>query len=447
MAVNTQTKKKQIVILGGSYSGLSTAHYLLKHALPFLADPYSFELVLVSTSSQAMCRPACPRAMISDDFFNQEKLFVDIPTQFNQYPSTTKFRFIHGHATALDHVARTVSVSLISPKTPETVNLVFHALIIATGASTPSPLLGLNTGDASLLRASWATFRTSLSSTTTKNIVIAGGGPTGVEVAGELGQHLNGRAPFYQSSFPNPKVNITLVTASSRILPRLREALSQQAEAYLAKVGVRIITDTRVVDATPPSNSSATNKDVLLIQGGETSSVTLLSKHKETQQLRADIYIPCVGTTPNTDFISSSSGLLSTSPESTGRVLTNPSTLRVDAAGPGAQIYAIGDVSNYAASPAIHNVLAAVPILCTNIKTDLLLSEAGTTQKEVGVKDRLFKEDVRETQLVPIGTSKGVGAMMGYRLPSFMVWLFKGRDYWLWTTGRLWSGKQWAKES
>ena len=38
-------------------------------------------------------------------------------------------------------------------------------------------------------------------------------------------------------------------------------------------------------------------------------------------------------------------------------------------------------------------------------------------------------------------------AAMGWRIPSFLVWLIKGRDYWLWTTGDLWSGKQCAKES
>ena len=71
----------------------------------------------------------------------------------------------------------------------------------------------------------------------------------------------------------------------------------------------------------------------------------------------------------------------------------------------------------------------------------------GNNNNEATTEDRLFREDMRETQMVPIGKSKGVGAAMGYALPSFMIWLIKGRDYWLWTTGRLWSGKQWAKES
>lgn len=47
-------------------------------------------------------------------------------------------------------------------------------------------------------------------------------------------------------------------------------------------------------------------------------------------------------------------------------------------------------------------------------------------------RDSIFKEDLSETQLVPTGKSKGVGAAMGYALPCFMAWLIKGKDYWLW---------------
>ena len=48
-------------------------------------------------------------------------------------------------------------------------------------------------------------------------------------------------------------------------------------------------------------------------------------------------------------------------------------------------------------------------------------------------------------QLVPIGKGKGVGAAMGYQIPSLLVAAIKGRDYWLWTTGKLWDGRHWAK--
>lgn len=420
MAHNTANPalQKNIFILGGSYGGVSVAHYLLKHVVTELPDKASYQVVLVSASSRIICRPACPRALISDDMFNQEKLFVSIPKVFEQYPDGS-FRFIHGTATELDHTNRTVSISSADGNT-ETID--FHALVIATGASTPSPLLSLNRDD-EFLRTNWTAFRKALP--TAKSIVIAGGGPAGIETAGELGEYLNGRAGWFSSKLANPKVSITVVTSGSGILPALRPSLAEKAEKYLAKVGVTVIKNARVKSVAPDgagTESALTTKTTVTLADGKT--------------LDADLYIPATGTRPNTGFIHKA--LLT----SDGRVDTNASTLRVDKAGP--RVYAVGDVGSYA-RPAIHAILSAVPVLCTNIKRDLLL---GSRKEESSVgEDRAFKEDTRETHLVPIGKSKGVGAAMGYQLPSFMVWLIKGRDYWLWTTGGLWSGKQWAKKS
>jgi NADH dehydrogenase FAD-containing subunit len=158
MAQNTApASQKNIVILGGSYGGVSTAHYLLKHAVPHLPDKESYQVIVVSASSQAMCRPACPRALISDDMLPQEKLFVNIPKLFEQYPKGS-FRFVHGTATELDHTNRIVSVNIATGNTEK---IDFYALVIATGASTPSALLSLNR-DEEFLRLNWTAFRKAL---------------------------------------------------------------------------------------------------------------------------------------------------------------------------------------------------------------------------------------------------------------------------------------------
>ncbi|KAF6808242.1 amid-like mitochondrial oxidoreductase [Colletotrichum sojae] len=409
---------KNIVILGGSYAGVSTAHYLLRHILPQLPAEDEHQIVLVSASSQLMCRPTCPRALISDDMFDQAKLFVDTRSIFEQHPKTA-FRFVHGTATALDLSSRTVAVTLAGEGDIESIG--FHALVIATGASTPSPLLGLNR-DSDALRQSWGAFRKALPQA--KSIVIAGGGPAGVETAGELGEYLNGRPGWFGRSPEKPKVSITLVTFGPELLPALRPSIARKAEGYLAELGVTVLKNTRVESVSP---AGAGVKDV-----AARAKLSL----SDGQVLEADLYIPATGMRPNTGFIPSDAGILA--PDD--RIATNPATLRVDAAGP--RVYALGDVSSFA-RPAVHNVLAAVPVLCANIKRDLLRTEGTVPPGE----DRVFEEDVRETQMVPIGKGAGVGAAMGYALPGFVVRLVKGRDYWLWTTGRLWSGQQWAKES
>jgi apoptosis-inducing factor 2 len=76
--------------------------------------------------------------------------------------------------------------------------------------------------------------------------------------------------------------------------------------------------------------------------------------------------------------------------------------LRVDNAGPG--IYAVGDATSHA-RPAVHLILSTMPVLYANIKRDLLL--ASRKEKSFVGEDRVFKEDTREAQMVPIEKSKG----------------------------------------
>lgn len=77
----------------------------------------------------------------------------------------------------------------------------------------------------------------------------------------------------------------------------------------------------------------------------------------------------------------------------------------------------------------------------TNIKRDLLAGEAKPTGS-----DRIYKPNLKETQLVPVGMSKGVGAVFGWRLPSFFVWMIKGRDYLVSKGPHMVSGAKWEKE-
>ncbi|KAF2027035.1 FAD/NAD(P)-binding domain-containing protein [Setomelanomma holmii] len=414
MAVPSPPLDRTILILGASYAGLSTTHYLLRHVLPFLPTSLSYKVLLVSSAAQVMCRPACPRALISDDFFDQNKLFVDIRSQLEQYPEQ-QWTFVHGTVSKVDLQAR---VAIVQSSVEHTVP--FHALVIATGASTLSPLLGLHNGE-SALREAWTSFRTCLPAA--RSIVIAGAGPAGVEVAGELSEYINGRIGWFASSPKTPKTTITLVTSGERILPALRPSIAAVAECYLARLGVVVMAKSKVVSVEPADAGSAIPQ--------LTTPVNLSLSTGET--LTADLYIQATGTRPSTSFLSPTV----LAPD--GRVTTNPQTLRVDTASP--LIYSIGDCSN-AFCPAIHNIMAAVPVLCNNIHHDLIEASDPGTRSSI-LQEKCFKEDMRETQLVPIGTKKGVGAAMGYKLPSWLVWLIKGRDYWIWTTGRLWSGRQW----
>ncbi len=403
---------QNIVLLGGSVGAIGSAHYLLRHVVKHLPN---YKVIIVSPNAQFLWRPACPRATVSKTFTNDSRLFVSISDILKQYPKD-KVQIIQATATDVNTTERAVTIQVPSGDDQK---VLFDALIVATGASTASPLLGL-TGDENSLRQAWKTFQEALPNA--KNIVIAGGGPAGIETAGELGEMLNGRKGWFGSS--EPQVKITVVTAGSQILPHLRASIAETAERYLADVGVEVVKDTRVQSVSPEdagTESNLTTQATIYLSSGSS--------------LSADLYIPAMGTKPNTSFINGS--LLAQD----GRIKVDPVTLRVEGGGP--RIYAVGDASTYA-RPTIHSMFDAIPVLCTNMKHDLLA--ASGKESELNQSDRKFTEDIREAQFVPIGSQRGVGALMGWRLPSWVVSWAKGKNYLLWATSGIVTGKQWAKE-
>jgi NADH dehydrogenase len=84
-------------------------------------------------------------------------------------------------------------------------------------------------------RAEWMTF------------VVVGGGPTGVELAGALGEIANDTLRRDFRSINTPDARILLVEAMERVLPPYPPDRSRSAQRQLEKLGVTVRTSTRVV--------------------------------------------------------------------------------------------------------------------------------------------------------------------------------------------------------
>ncbi|KAF2178686.1 FAD/NAD(P)-binding domain-containing protein [Zopfia rhizophila CBS 207.26] len=385
-----------ILVLGGSFAGLGAAHYALKHTIPQLPkkDGTTYTVTLVNPSKDFYWRIAAPRAAVSKKLMPASKYILPIEPAFKSYPQGS-FTFIQGSATHVDTAAQAVSVTTASG---EHKSIPYVALIIATGFSTPSPLF-TQTTDAAALDATYDAFQKILPSA--KSVVIGGAGPVGVETAGEIAEFLNGKPGLFASAPKNPKAKVTLISAENKMLPVLREAISKTAEKYLKRLGAEVVYNTKVVSTSTASEGEGA-KTIVQLSDGKT--------------IEADIYIDATGVRPNTSYLPKDWL------DERSRISCNPQTLRVETAGP--RVYVVGDVGSYTRGGVIDQAVA-IPVAMTNLKTDLVAHISG---KEPG-PDRHYTANLSEQQICPVGTSKGVGAFGGWRLPSFMVWLIKGRDY------------------
>ncbi|KAF2214692.1 hypothetical protein CERZMDRAFT_36288 [Cercospora zeae-maydis SCOH1-5] len=390
------SETRNIVVLGVAWAGLGTAHHICKHLLPKLKSSGGgkYILHLVDPSTHFWWHIGAPRQLCSLEELPFERSCVPIADGFKQYTNLQDSLVFHqASASALDTKSRTVTLSKPDGSTE---NLGYWSLIISTGVRTPTPLTGFQ-GDHTVSQNALREMNTKLKSA--EVIVVSGGGPVGVETAGELGTHFGGKA------------KIILVTAGKKLLPVFNESRAKKAESLLKKIGVEIRYDTKVTG----QNDLGNGKTEILLSSGE--------------PLQADAYIPAYGCTPNTEWLPNDLK------DAKGFVNTNQKTLRVDQAG--ARVYAAGDVAGVD-NGGVMNMYNSLPVLHANIDHDLL-SEA----KAGNVAEKTYNFVPKETQFVPVGAKAGVAAFNGWSVPGFVVSFVKGRDYMVSMMGGFTEGKKW----
>lgn len=387
-----------------------------KHVRPTLPSlDGKYHVYLVDPSSHFYHRVASPRAAASFKLMPTSKTFYEIRSGFKDYKADV-FTFVQGKAVSIDITARNVKIERLGPSAGTEEILNYHSLILATGTKTYEPSLSLQGGLHEDTLKALSDLHKKLEKA--ESIVVAGGGPAGVEVAGEIGEYLNGAPGWFQSKPAKIKAKITLYSGTEKLLPILRPALAKQAEALLARVGVDVVHNIKM-DRT---EKLPTGKTKVVLSDG--------------QEVECDIFIPAMGAIPMTEYLPKE--LLTEK----GYINANGSTLRVDAAGD--RVYAVGDVASYTRG-GILDIMEAIPVLMTNVKRDLLAAHKDPNVKPTG-PDRKFKASTAETQLVPVGQSKGVGAFNGNKLPSMAVYMIKGKDYMTSSAVDMITGNKWNKE-
>lgn len=226
--------KPRVVILGGGFGGLAAAEALGRSAEITVIDRNNYQTFLPLLYQVAT---------------------AGIAADHIAYPirgALRKFggRFHMGSPISVDHKNKTVKLdsSEVIP---------FDHLIVALGSATADfgiPgveefSLGMKSIHESLVIRSEIMRRYEdlcrFQDDTRLKVVIVGGGPTGVEMAGALGELIKGPLHNDQSEAA-ANIDVYLVEAGPRVLPMFDKSLTQKAEVELEKLGVNLVLKTAV---------------------------------------------------------------------------------------------------------------------------------------------------------------------------------------------------------
>jgi len=212
------------------------------------------------------------------------------------------------------------------------VSLMSGVTVLATGSAFSNPLMRSIGATSSERREFYQSFRTRIDSAT--RILLVGGGPIAVEVAGEI-------TDTYSDKI------ITILEGGKRILAGTSEQAASHAANVLTRRGVNIICNERLERATSlPAE----------VFGPAGEAVT-----SSGRKLGYDLIIWCVGGIPNTSYMKPKKATLL---NSAGRIRVTPK-LRVIGMN---SVFALGDITDLAENKMAWHITSQVKVASNNIR-------------------------------------------------------------------------------
>lgn len=243
MSLNIErSDKKRVIIVGGGFGGLKLANKLKNSG---------FQVVLMDKNNYHQFPP----------------LIYQVASAGIE-PSSISFPFRKIFQKRKDFYFRMAEVRAIFPEKKMIQTSIGKAeydyLVFAAGTTTNffgnehiadeampmknvSEAMGLrNALLANLERA--VTCATNIERQELLNIVVVGGGATGVEVAGALSEMKKFVLPHDYPDLPSSFMHVYLIEAGPRLLPGMSRESSEHAEQFLREMGVNILLNKKVVD-------------------------------------------------------------------------------------------------------------------------------------------------------------------------------------------------------
>lgn len=236
------TKAPRVVIIGGGFAGLELANKLNGH---------NFQVVILDKNNYHQFQP----------------LLYQVATAGLE-PSSIAFPYRKLFQKQENFHFRMVDVQEIYPEKKRLLTskgeIFYDYLVIATGAGNnffgntniekyAYPMKSISEALA-LRNTIFQRFENALTAESTKekeanlNIVVVGGGPTGVEVAGALSEMRNKILPKDYPEMDFSRMRIILIQGDKRLLSSMSEESSSKSDYYLKSMNVEIYYNSKVTN-------------------------------------------------------------------------------------------------------------------------------------------------------------------------------------------------------
>ena len=277
--------KTQIVVIGGGAGGLE-----LVKKLGVRFSRKHFDIILVEPHQTHVWKPLLHEVAAGSLDANLDEV------GYRAHARRWGYRFFQGRLETIDRAGRRVILAPILDEDGAEIigrqSLRYDYLVIAVGSVTNS----YNTPGAEKYciflddREEADRFRMKLlnqclrvsrqmsdnpASDAHVRVAIVGGGATGVELAAELYNAAAGLRYYGLEVFDESRLAITLIEAGPRILPQLPEKLADAAREELEALGVRVLSNARVLEV---------RSDAVATASGETISADLAAAARKARR-------------------------------------------------------------------------------------------------------------------------------------------------------------------
>ncbi len=229
-------RNDKILIIGGGYGGSRMAQDLSKAGFPnvTLVDRKDYFEVTYSTL----------RTLVQPDLGMRARM---------NYTDLMNCDFVLAEVSEL----RTNEAVLTDGRV-----LPFDVAVVATGSSYSSFPVAKSSKQMTIegRKAEFAAAHSELNKAA--SVLIIGGGPVGVELAGEIADHY-------------PQKSVTIAQGPDRLLDKLAPKASRLAEELLTSLGVKVLLDTRLSETNPALRKA----DVVYTCVGQQANTSLMLTH------------------------------------------------------------------------------------------------------------------------------------------------------------------------